>query len=182
MKELWCVHFWFFSHDVLNGCELNNIWQVYSVKAKVTLSAVFQIQEFSARFRVTLKASLNEQFYSHAQVSVCHTPSLTVLTASLKSLAGTDYVSYGKESLIREHVKSGRKAKLWLSGLIAGLLHGYSAVTSLIRPSTLPTHVFWTAPFSWPRDQTIRRRGSALSAHTRAVTIREHCPLSPQYQ
>lgn len=175
------IHFWLFSHDVFNLCELNSIWQVYSVKAKVTFSAVFQIQEFIARFHVTLKASLNEQFYSHVQVSVCHTPSLTVLTTSLKSLTGADYVSNGKESLIREHAKSRQKAKLWVTGLIAGLLHGYSAVTSLICPSTLPTHVFWTAPFLGCESR--QSEGEDLPyLHTCIVTIREHCPLSPQYQ
>lgn len=55
---------------------------------------------------------IHQRARAHVHEAVCHTPSLTVLSTSLESLTVTEYVSYGKESLIREHSKSRQKANL----------------------------------------------------------------------
>ena len=75
---------------------------------------------------------IQERACANVHESVCHTPSLTVLTTSLESLTVTEYVSNGKQSLIREHAKIKAKTKP-MTQRPHRLLLGFTAATAL-RP------------------------------------------------
>lgn len=132
---------------------------------------------------------IQERLRTNAHESVCHTPSLTVLTTSPKSLGVTEYLSYGKESLIREHAKLRLKANRWLTGPIA-FCWAFLWVQrcDLFDLSIHTSHVrFLNCPFSWLRVQDSREatylpylhmhsdNKAALSSKLRVGVIREWC-------
>lgn len=111
------------------------------------LSEVFQIQEFYCQIsfhtrsipeRAVLQPGIRKRACAYVHVSVCHTPSLTVLRASVwstrfvmeRKASSKNMSNQGKSKPIYHRPHRGS----------AGLLHG--AMTS-----TLPTHIFWTALF-----------------------------------
>lgn len=118
------------------------------------LSEDFQIQEFYCQIsfhtrsipgRAILQPDIRKRACAYVHVSVCHTPSLTVARASLwwtrfiieRKASSKNMPNQGKSKPMTHRPHRGS----------AVLLHGDSAGTSLICPSTLPTFIFWTAPF-----------------------------------
>lgn len=73
---------------------------------------------------------IQERACANVHESVCHTPSLTVLTTSLESLTVTECVSYGKEKLNPRTCKIKAKSKPVIHGPHR-LLLGFSMATAL---------------------------------------------------
>lgn len=113
--------------------------------------------------------------------SVCHTPSLTVLSTSPESLTVTEYVSYGKESLIREHAKSRLKANLWLTGPV-GFCWAFPWLQrcDLFDLSINTSHAHFLNFFLavCPDNENLHMRSdskAALSSKSPVSVIRERC-------